>query len=756
MTFLITIIFLYLIILNFQYFTTGLLIRSTKIQSTQYELQKSDIIPKYYRKIFQTGIRELKSLEFIPVSYLKIQEFIYNPSPVWGVLLYHRDTKTYAIVGVRRPFEPVYSFDIEFYTFLKDKTLLYTMNGKVHGVLDKIPNTIVQDVYADRISGQWQAHRDKLSEISQSNHLIALHPNRFIEALQNNIKTYLDELAKAGKIFPDGELRVFQHTWFSTLKLTHKLIQGNKKTAKLVKRREQHAKTDTSIRVDIPIELEIEQFERIQRNNQGLVGRRLRTWLLLGSLGLFIVTFIPFISSLDLAILLVALLLHEGGHLLAMKLCQYRDTSMLFIPFLGAVAIAPQKEDATIAQKFWVFLAGPLPGLILGIGLAIAFHNSSYPDWTNKAAWVFIGLNLFNLLPIYPLDGGRIVDLLLFSRYPYLGILFQVFGVIVLVVLGLGNLMLMVFPILIAASIPNSFRTAKAHSKIRQAAIENPIADRNHFLHVIFAALKQLGYEKLPFATRYALAKELVQRRYQLRARWITRIGLLILYCGSLFGGIAGMLQAVVPGWWQRMAIALEAIEQQKTPTQIELQREIERATKALAVNPNDIEAYHQRAQARNWLEDEQGAKADYDRVVSLAPDRVDSYMVRASFYTQIENYPEAILDYDRALALDPQNPIVYDLRANARRVSGDYSGAIADYTKVIELDGEDIWAYIHRGYARLDDRDYEGAIADANTAIAIDANEPQLYYLRAEARRLLGDETGASADEQTADTLKR
>ncbi|MBE9042595.1 tetratricopeptide repeat protein [Oscillatoriales cyanobacterium LEGE 11467] len=386
--------------------------------------------------------------------------------------------------------------------------------------------------------------------------------------------------------------------------------------------------------------------------------------------------------------------------------------------------------------------------------MAIAFHNGSYPDWTNKAAWVLIGLNLFNLLPIYPLDGGRIVDLLLFSRYPYLGILFQVFGVIVLALFGLGNPMLMAFPILIAASIPNSFRTAKAHGKLRQAAIENPIADRNNFLYAIFASLKQLGYEKLPFATRHALAKELVQRRYQLRDRWITRIGLLMLYCGSLFGGIAGMLQAVAPGWWQRVAYAFETPEQIQQRMAIDRQREIDRATKALEANPNDIEAYIQRAQARSWLEDVRGAKADYDRVVSLATDEVRSYLERASFYAETENYQQAVLDYDRALALDPKDPIVYDLRASARSLSGDVSGAIADYTKVIELDPDDIWAYIYRGSTKLEMEDYSGAIADANAAIAIDANEPDSYYLRSEARRLSGNEQGAIADEQTADAL--
>ncbi|MDY6940269.1 MAG: tetratricopeptide repeat protein [Cyanobacteriota bacterium] len=749
-----SIITFYLIIILFQYILTGLSVRKAKIQYTKYELKQSDRIPQYYKNIFKTPVRELKSLEFIPIHYLEARKFLSFLSTAWEVLLYHRETKTYAILGIRYPLEPVYTFDIEFCTVLKDKTLLQTMNGKLHGVLDTIPNTIVQDVYADRISLQWQAHQDKLNELTQTNPALGLHPQTFLKVFQNSVKVYLDGLAKAKKIVPFQDPGVFQHSWFSTLKLTHKLIRGKKKTTALVKRRQQQAKTDASMRIDIPIEIEIEQFEHLQRQNRGLVGHRLRTWLLWGSLGVFVAAVIPFVSSFNLLILLAALLLHEGGHVLAMKFCEYKDTSMLFIPFLGAVATARQKEDATIAQKFAVLIAGPLPGLILGIGLAIAAYDNAALGWANNAAWVLIGLNLFNLLPIYPLDGGRIIDLLLFSRYPYFGILFQGFGVIVLFLFGLGNPILMVFPFFIATTIPNSFRSAKAHAKLRKTLRDNLPSDRHNFLHAIFASLKQLGYQKLPFATRHTLAKDLMQRRYELRNRWVTRIGLFVLYCSSLFGGVAGILQAAYPGWWQWMAYAFETPEQIQQRMQVERQQEIDRATAAIAANPNDIEAYYQRAQAQNILGNTHEAKADYDRVVSIAPDEVRSYLERASFYTQMKNYPEAILDYDRALALTPNDPIVYDYRANVRYQSGDFAGAIADYTKVIELDREDFWAYIQRGSTRLEMADYPGAIADANAAIDMDASEAEAYYLRAEARRLSGDEAGAIADEQIADAL--
>jgi Zn-dependent protease len=71
-----------------------------------------------------------------------------------------------------------------------------------------------------------------------------------------------------------------------------------------------------------------------------------------------------------------------------------------------------------------------LPGLFLGIGLAIAtsLHHTdpeqfmrwytAKENWTRDVTGILIGLNLFNLMPMYPLDGGQVADLLLFSRNP--------------------------------------------------------------------------------------------------------------------------------------------------------------------------------------------------------------------------------------------------------------------------------------------------------------------------------------------------
>lgn len=140
-----------------------------------------------------------------------------------------------------------------------------------------------------------------------------------------------------------------------------------------------------------------------------------------GSLGLLIVTVIVFFSAQvistkwqDVVILVGVLLFHELGHLAAMKLLRYTDLKMFFIPFMGA-AVSGTNRNQTALKSCIVSLLGPLPGIVLSVFLYITFFlTKNY--YVLQTAKVMILLNVFNLLPIMPLDGGRFVDVLFVNR----------------------------------------------------------------------------------------------------------------------------------------------------------------------------------------------------------------------------------------------------------------------------------------------------------------------------------------------------
>ncbi|MEH2441965.1 site-2 protease family protein [Nostoc sp.] len=756
MQYLIYPIAIYVLLIVIRYLILFLLLCKSQIQYPKYQITKTDTVPIYLKDLFQTPIKELEQFGFLPCSYLQYQPIskAYEQTN-WELLLYHKALKSYATVVIRRLAEPVNLFDIEFYTFFKDKTLLLTVNGKQHGLIGEFPNTIVQDVYTGEVSVQWQTHQDRLKQLTISKTPCGLSPESFAQALQIQMSGYVRNLAKTGKISPIKGTELFQIHWLTVLRSLNPMTQGNKKAANIIKQRRQQAKTDSSILQEIPIELEVEGFKQMEYTQTGLVGKKFRTWLLFGSLGLFIASYTSFLSPQSVAIFIAVLFFHEGGHLLAMKLFGYRDTSVLFVPFLGALATA-RKDDATLTQKFWISLAGPLPGLILGIGLAIlAPFGSGYPDWVREISWTLIFLNLFNLLPVYPLDGGQIADLLLFSRFPYIGVLFKVFGVIILGFLGKDRPMLLLFAMLIAMGIPNSFRSAKINQKFQRELRRNPPIDRDNILHFIFKYLKQLGYGNLPFSKRYALVKGLIQQQHESRSKWKTRVFLLVIYCVTLLGGMVGTLQAMAPSWVRLLSYYSQNSQQRIEQIRKNRQQQIELTTAALRTNPNDVNLYIKRSRARMGLRDDKGALADYDQIVRLKPDDVEYRRTRASFRNRLKDYKGAIQDYNEILRLNPKNVSdIYYQRAQVLNHLEDYKGAIADYNEIIKFNAKDTYAYISRGYTRQKLQDYKGAIADANYVIQLNPKEAEAYILRSQIRRHLGDNQGAIADEQTGNTL--
>jgi Zn-dependent protease len=106
------------------------------------------------------------------------------------------------------------------------------------------------------------------------------------------------------------------------------------------------------------------------------------------------------------AVLFVLLLfVHELGHALWMRKEGIPAGAPVFIPFLGAViAMKGMPRNAYVEAK--IGLAGPVLGT-LGAAVVLGLGELQDSDLLRAAASTGFLLNLFNLLPIVPLDGGR-------------------------------------------------------------------------------------------------------------------------------------------------------------------------------------------------------------------------------------------------------------------------------------------------------------------------------------------------------------
>ena len=103
--------------------------------------------------------------------------------------------------------------------------------------------------------------------------------------------------------------------------------------------------------------------------------------------------------------LVISIYIHEMGHVAALRRYGIRASAPMFVPGLGAF-VRLKQAPVTPREDSRIGLAGPVWGLAAAVGAAAGAQLGGGPLWlavAHTGAW----LNLFNLMPIWQLDGGR-------------------------------------------------------------------------------------------------------------------------------------------------------------------------------------------------------------------------------------------------------------------------------------------------------------------------------------------------------------
>jgi Zn-dependent protease len=129
-------------------------------------------------------------------------------------------------------------------------------------------------------------------------------------------------------------------------------------------------------------------------------------------------------SALEIISLFLLVLTHEFGHALACRSVGGTANLIILWPLGGVAYVAPPQRPGA---QLWSIVAGPLVNVVLApilFGLAIFGKNlgwdTSYPDaylLIENVTLINLVLLIFNLMPVYPLDGGQILRSLLW--YPF-------------------------------------------------------------------------------------------------------------------------------------------------------------------------------------------------------------------------------------------------------------------------------------------------------------------------------------------------
>jgi Zn-dependent protease len=104
------------------------------------------------------------------------------------------------------------------------------------------------------------------------------------------------------------------------------------------------------------------------------------------------------------------LLLHELGHYIQLKREGIQPKALVFVPFLGAY-VSSEAENRSAETHARVALAGPVLGSLAAVALVPVWHATGNDLWRALAFFGFF-INLFNLIPFGPLDGGQATEAL--------------------------------------------------------------------------------------------------------------------------------------------------------------------------------------------------------------------------------------------------------------------------------------------------------------------------------------------------------
>lgn len=122
--------------------------------------------------------------------------------------------------------------------------------------------------------------------------------------------------------------------------------------------------------------------------------------------------------------LFASVFLHELGHALMARRYGIRAAEIVLYPFGG---VARLRSMGTPRQEFWISLAGPMVSILIGLVLLASFNLTGRWDAAGQVPntpravlqWLMMAnfvLAAFNLIPAFPLDGGRVLRALLAGR----------------------------------------------------------------------------------------------------------------------------------------------------------------------------------------------------------------------------------------------------------------------------------------------------------------------------------------------------
>lgn len=423
---------------------------------------------------------------------------------------------------------------VEWMTCFADGRNWVAVNGQAHATLAAPPGwTYFDDAQPDTVSA-WQAYARRLASDGAP---VVDGLDEVVRRVAAARRDMAPALAAQGRARPAGSSR-WRLTWREALRMAWRVLRGQqqlrKKAAQAARNAPPAASGEPRAR-QLSEALGFEQQQALARALSAAHSRRSSFWI---TAALFLAVGSALFSWDTAWMLLAVIALHEGGHWLAMRWAGYQRQSVFFIPGLGGMATG-EKADATPLQKVGVYLAGPMPGLLLGSGALAAIGWEAAPPppaWFMQLLLICLLVNAFNLLPLTPLDGGRVVEALLFTRLPVLRLVFALAGMGALGALAWFSRdpVIAVVAGVLLLGLPWQWRVMMLDRAVHRVHPRTAPTSEAAAVRRLFGVLQQPAFTPWPFAQRTAAVRALLPAQQSRPPGWAEGAGGLLIYLACL------------------------------------------------------------------------------------------------------------------------------------------------------------------------------------------------------------------------------
>lgn len=537
--------------------TVARMLLALEFRRAQLQGVGPDEIPGHMREAAQPLLTHLESLGFLRLGGWAVTHGEVSPLDYEAVVLCSRDGSTRALVRSYPESDRCGDCYVTFRTTTADGRELVTTSYRVEQLVP-LPAAVTVEV---------------LENASVMN-LLARHAERVAKASAKGLWrcTELPYALEREQLLLDAALETVRHCPDLTTRAdgvaTYRLIPAIRRSIVLLReadaKRKKAAKPAQSavspaLSAESRLAFDLRQYREIVALGRGRMSLRNKAILCAVSLLAFAAVLAWNNSPVAAITLLVALVVHEAGHLLGMWWFGFKDTQLLFFPFFGGAAIGHDCKVLRPWQHIVIILLGPMPGIFVALGVLAWRAVAGVPDWVETAAFTTLGLNVFNLAPILPLDGGQILDHAFTARFPRARVIFLGLSAVALVLIGwtIDRVSLITgLGVLMLWQLRSDWRLARVRRSIR-AEFPNG-ADEDTIVRRLLSVFRQPEWAPVPMVLRHKHTQALQRELRGPRPGFGTLLFAAAGYAAPLWLGLPMVLVVVMGAQERRLAAADE------------------------------------------------------------------------------------------------------------------------------------------------------------------------------------------------------